>query len=134
MFLTAILVAMLALTKAFFPLKTATPSDQWLNLGLAWLATLAANMLRPIMLVFILALIILSLWLWIQKLALKRHLRQLIIYIGATVLLISCSPLIYNWLYGIPLAPTRVSTAYSLATGTDSHSAGQYDPAIMIKR
>ncbi|MFD1420802.1 hypothetical protein [Lactiplantibacillus songbeiensis] len=134
LFLTCFLLSMLGLTNALKPMKTATHNDQWLNLGLAWVATIAANMLRPIMTVWLIGLLIMSLWLLLQPL---RHfrptLRKLLIFIGASVLLFAGSSTIYSWMYGVNLAPSHVSTAYSLATGTDEKTSGQYDDQLMTQ-
>jgi len=134
LFLTCFLLSMLGLTNALKPIKTATSNDQWLNLGLAWVATIAANMLRPIMTVWLIGLLILSLWLLLQPL---RHfrptLRKLLVFIGASILLFAGSSTLYNWMYGVNLAPSHVSTAYSLATGTDEKTSGQYDDQLMTQ-
>lgn len=134
-FLTCILIAMLALTNLVKPLETASPSERWLNLGLAIVASFVANMVRPIMLVWLIALglIVLGAWLQTTTRPEKRVLKQLWLFTGVMALLMMMSPTIYSWLYGFKVAPNQVSTSYSLATGTSPKTTGAYDDAIMAK-
>ncbi|BDZ30918.1 hypothetical protein RA086_07070 [Lactiplantibacillus sp. WILCCON 0030] len=133
-FLTFMLIAMLALTNLVRPLTTATPNDGWANLIIAILACFAANMLRPIMSVWLIVLVLIGISWWLTNQKLTRHIvRQLGLFMGIIVVLMASSSMIYNWLYGFQVAPTRVSSAYSLATGTNPQTSGQYNADLMAK-
>jgi len=134
LFLTCFLLSLLALTNAVNPIKTATQNDRWLNLGLAWLATIAANMLRPIMLVWLIGLLIFSIWVLLQASRKFRPMfRRLLIFIGAAGLLFAGSSTLYSWIYGVNVAPNQVSTEYDFATGTDAKTSGQFDEQLMTQ-
>lgn len=132
-FLTFLLIAMLALTNMVQPLATATPNDQWVYFAIALLASFAANMVRPIMVVWLIALVLLEFGIWLYGNArpLRKQLKLFSLFIAAFAGLMLVAAPIYNWLYGFDVASTRVSTAYSLATGTDPKTDGTYDANIM---
>ncbi|KRO08565.1 integral membrane protein [Lactiplantibacillus xiangfangensis] len=130
-FVTCVLITMLTLTKAFAPLPTATTNDQWINLIFAWVATVAANMVRPIMAVWLIALVIFTIILMLQSVEpLRQHSKQLLIYFAATLIFLISSTGIYSWLYGFQVAPNNVAVGYSLATGTSAKTKGTYNPHI----
>lgn len=131
LFVTCVLLTMFALTRVVLPLPTATANDQWLNLALAWVATVVANMVRPIMTVWLIALAIFTVVLGLQSVKiLRRPGRKLLIYVGATLLMIAGSTGLYSWLYGFQVAPSSVSAGYSLAIGTSPQTKGMYDPKV----
>jgi len=128
--LTMWLLAMLALTNVLKPLSTAGRNDQWVNLVIGGVATLAAYMLRPTILVWPVVLIIMLI-----ALALQVHpkqsqpFRKLGYFIGLILVLIISTPLLNNWMYGINLSDSD-GVDYSLATGTDAKTDGQYSVPI----
>ncbi|RRK10829.1 hypothetical protein D1831_05200 [Lactiplantibacillus garii] len=131
LFLTCVLLTMFALTRVVVPLPTATTNDQWLNLVLAWVATVVANMVRPVMTIWLIALVIFTLALGLQSTkVLRQHGKKILLYVGATVLVMAASTGIYSWLYGFQVAPSSVTAGYSLAIGTSNQTKGMYDPQI----
>lgn len=128
--LTMWLIAMLALTNVLKPKATSGRNDQWVNLGIASIATLAAYMLRPTILVWPVVLIIMLIALALQVHPKQsRPFRQLGWFIGVIVVLIASTPLLYSWMYGINLSDSD-GVDYSLATGTDAKTDGQYSVPI----
>ncbi|KRO28255.1 integral membrane protein [Lactiplantibacillus fabifermentans DSM 21115] len=130
LFVTFVLLTLLALTKALQPAITAAPNDPWLNLCLALIATLAANMLRPIMTVWLIAVLLFTGVHWLQTFP-RKTTKRLWLYLGGAMLLLTSSAGLNNWLYGIQLAPSNVETTYSLATGTNVATQGTYNAKIM---
>ncbi|WEE34600.1 hypothetical protein PWO93_07615 [Lactiplantibacillus paraplantarum] len=130
-FLTSVLLMMYALTRALVPLPTTTLTDRHLYLALAIVATIVANMLRPIMAVWLIALSLMAI---ILLFTVGRHYRyqyrQLMIYGGVVLGLLFTATNIDSWLYGFKVAPSRAETLYSLATGTDVKSRGTYSPTL----
>lgn len=132
-FLTFLLIAMLALTNMVQPLVTATPRDHWVNFSIALLASFAANMVRPIVAIWLIALIFLGIEVWLRGRGARqpRPVKLYRLFVVSLASLMLVAPTIYSWLYGFEVAPNRVSTAYSMATGTDPKTGGAYDAALM---
>lgn len=132
-FLTCLLIAMLALTNMVQPLPTATPNDHWVNFTIALLASFVANMVRPIMIIWLIALVFLGIGVWLHGRGPlpRRSVKGFSLFIVSLAGLMLIASPVYNWLYGFNVAPNRVSTAYSLATGTDPKTDGAYDATLM---
>ncbi|KRN36333.1 integral membrane protein [Lactiplantibacillus plantarum] len=93
--------------------------------------TVVANMLRPIMGVWLIALCLMSLCVLLKSHHLYRvQVRQLLIYSAVVLGLMFTATNLDSWLYGFKVAPAQVETLYSLATGTDVKSHGTYSPAL----
>lgn len=130
-FFTSVLLMMYALTRALVPLTTTTITDRRLYLALAIVMTVVANMLRPIMGVWLIALGLMSLCVLLKSHHLYRvQVRQLLIYSAVVLGLMFTATNLDSWLYGFKVAPAQVETLYSLATGTDVKSHGTYSPAL----
>ncbi|MFC0424098.1 hypothetical protein [Lactiplantibacillus plajomi] len=97
--------------------------------GFAWLATIVADMVQPVMIIWVIALIVFSLGLLLQPLT-KLWRKKLLVYLGATVLMMAASGGLYSWLYGFPVASDQVAISYRLAVGTDSQTNGTQSPRI----
>lgn len=127
-FLTSVLLSMYALTRALVPLSTSTRTDQHLFLGLAVIATVVANMLRPIMAVWVIAVVMMAAFVYSRSnwQRWQPQYRQLLLYSGVVLALFVTATNLDSWFYGIRIAPSRVETLYSLATGTDPNTYGTY--------
>ncbi|MFC6181593.1 hypothetical protein [Lactiplantibacillus daowaiensis] len=132
LFITCILIAMYSLTNVVHPLATTTPWDQWFNLILAWGTTIVANLLRPIMAVWLIGLVLLSGWLALQSVKIwRRYWIRLGLFIVGVALIMGFTSPIEDWLYGVQLAPNRIETAYSVATGSNPQTGGMYEDQLM---
>ncbi|GAB6093212.1 hypothetical protein [Furfurilactobacillus curtus] len=130
LFIGLLLIATLALLNVIMPPVTSYRNDQIMSLLMAVVAATLANALRPIVVIWLIAILIFS---SLARSSSVIHRRQRLILGFMTVITVMSLTLVGALtpkFYGITIAPDRVSQAYSVATGTDPATNGAYSTTV----
>lgn len=108
-----------------------TNTKNFFYLALSLLLLFLANMIRPVVLVWIIVIVLVSLLgLPSQRISGKRLLARAAVFAVLFSGLSAAAIPIYRMFYGIDLAPGAVLQNYSIATGTSVTTGGQYNATI----